>query len=98
MVARRERGNGPGVGGMSDQIEEEAGMDELTRQLQRREFLKLAGAVGATVGLGAFLAACSSAGTTPAPATAGAATSGATAAPATAAASQAAAATPGPTG
>jgi len=41
-------------------------MDELTRQLRRREFLKLAGAVGATAGLGAFLAACGAASATPA--------------------------------
>ena len=69
-------------------------MDELSRQLARREFLKLVGAAGATAGLGAFLAACG-VSATPAPATSPAsaapsATAGASAAPATA--------TPGPTG
>jgi spermidine/putrescine-binding protein len=68
-------------------------MDELSRQLARREFLKLVGAAGATAGLGAFLAACG-VSATPAPAT-----SAASAAPATAGASAApATATPGPTG
>ena len=41
-------------------------MDELTRQLRRRDFLKLSAAAGATVGVGAFLAACG-ASATPAP-------------------------------
>jgi spermidine/putrescine-binding protein len=71
-------------------------MDELTRQLQRRDFLKLAGAVGATAGLGAFLAACGASSSTTAPATtaAGAASSAPTIAPSVGPAS----ATPGPTG
>ncbi len=70
-------------------------MDELSRRLARREFLKMSGAVGASAGFAAFLAACSAAGTSPTPSTA------ASAAPSTAAsagASPSAAATPGPTG
>jgi len=80
-------------------------MDELTRQLRRREFLKLAGAVGATAGLGAFLAACgASTASTAASAVASAAPSAAPSMAPTAAASAAAsvaasvAPTPGPTG
>jgi spermidine/putrescine-binding protein len=72
-------------------------MDELTREFNRRQFLKLAGAVGATAGLGAFLAACGAASSTAAPATSAPAAS----APASAAApsaSAAASASPGPTG
>jgi spermidine/putrescine-binding protein len=69
-------------------------MDELTRQLQRREFLKLAGAVGATAGLGAFLAACGATGATPSPAATAAAPSSATAGASMAPATP----TPGPTG
>ncbi len=75
-------------------------MDELTRQLRRREFLKLVGAIGATAGLGAFLAACGASSPTVAP------TAASTAAPSTAAGGAAstvptvapASATPGPTG
>lgn len=69
-------------------------MDELTREFNRRQFLKLAGAAGATVGLGAFLAACGASGSTAAPATAGASA----AATSPAASSAPATATPGPTG
>lgn len=71
-------------------------MDELTRQLHRRDFLKLAGAAGATAGLGAFLAACGASSSTAAPTSAptSAATSAASVAPSVAAASP----TPGPTG
>ena len=68
-------------------------MDELTRQLDRRTFLKLAGASGTTAGLAAFLAACSASGATTAPTTAptvAGASTGPSAAPASA--------TPGPTG
>lgn len=68
-------------------------MDELTRQLDRRTFLKLAGAAGTTAGLAAFLAACSASGATTAPTTAptvAGASTGPSAAPASA--------TPGPTG
>ena len=70
-------------------------MDELTRELRRREFLKLVGALGATAGIGAFLAACGATGASSAPATAAA-----SAPPASAGASVAsvASATPGPTG
>jgi len=72
-------------------------MDELTRQLRRREFLKLAAAAGATAGLGAFLAACGATAATQAPPTA--ASGPASAAPPTVAPSLAAvSATPGPTG
>jgi len=71
-------------------------MAEMNPQLDRRQFLRLAGTVGATAGLGAFLAACTS-GATAAPATAAPTTGGGGAA--SAPASQAAAsATPGPTG
>jgi len=74
-------------------------MDELTRQLQRREFLKLTAAVGVTAGLGAFLAACGAAGATTAPATTAASAAPASApASAGAVASAMASATPGPTG
>ena len=71
-------------------------MAEMNPQLDRRQFLKLAGAVGTTAGLSAFLAACTTAGATAAPATAAPTVAGGGA---TAAASQAiASATPGPTG
>jgi spermidine/putrescine-binding protein len=69
-------------------------MDELTRQMHRREFLRLAGALGASAGIGAFLAACGASGSSAAPAAS-------QAAPSTAASSgpaASAAATPGPTG
>jgi spermidine/putrescine-binding protein len=68
-------------------------MDQLTKQLQRRDFLKLTAAAGATVGVGAFLAACGSSAT-PAPTTAP------TAAPTTGPTGPApsVAPTPGPTG
>lgn len=69
-------------------------MDELTREMNRRHFLKLAGAAGATAGLGAFLAACGATGSTLAPA----ATSGAPASAGASASAAAAAGTPGPTG
>ena len=70
-------------------------MDELTRELRRREFLRLVGALGATAGIGAFLAACGATGASSAPAD-----SGREAPPASAGASVAsvASATPGPTG
>jgi spermidine/putrescine transport system substrate-binding protein len=71
-------------------------MAELNPQLDRRQFLKLAGTVGATAGLGAFLAACTS-GATAAPATA-APTSGGGGAASAPASQAAASATPGPTG
>jgi spermidine/putrescine-binding protein len=78
-------------------------MDELSRQLRRREFLKLVGAAGATAGLGAFLAACAGATATTAPSVA--ASSAPSVAPSTAASvapsvapSVAASATPGPSG
>lgn len=71
-------------------------MAELNQELDRRQFLRLAGAIGATAGLGAFLAACGASAATAAPATAAPSVAGAGA---TAAASQAiASATPGPTG
>jgi spermidine/putrescine-binding protein len=70
-------------------------MAELNPQLDRRQFLRLAGAVGATAGLGAFLAACGASGATATPSAAAPSVAGG----ATAAASQAiASATPGPTG
>jgi spermidine/putrescine-binding protein len=67
-------------------------MADLNSKIGRREFLRLASAVGATAGLGAFLAACGASGTTAAPPTvapslAAGATPGASAAP-----------TPGPKG
>jgi len=69
-------------------------MDELTRQMHRREFLRLAGALGASAGIGAFLAGCAATGSSAAPpasqavpSTAGSAGPAASAAP-----------TPGPTG
>ena len=80
-------------------------MDELTRQLRRREFLKLAGAVGATAGLGAFLAACgaATASTAPSAAASAAATAVPSMAPSAAASvapsvAASVAPTPGPTG
>jgi spermidine/putrescine-binding protein len=72
-------------------------MDELNRRIARREFLKLTGAVGATAGIGAFLAACGVSGSSPSASTAPAASSAPTAAGSQAAAASAAA-TPGPTG
>lgn len=71
-------------------------MAELNPQLDRRQFLKLAGTVGATAGIGAFLAACTS-GATAAPATV-APTSGGGGAASAPASQAAASATPGPTG
>src|SRR5258706_12012102 len=41
--------------------------DILSRYLTRRQLLRLAAATGATAAVGAFLAACGSAATTPAP-------------------------------
>jgi len=78
-------------------------MDELTRQLRRRDFLKIAGAAGATAGLGAFLAACGGAAATASPTTAPTTlpTTAASTAPSVApsvAPSIEATATPGPTG
>jgi spermidine/putrescine-binding protein len=58
-------------------------MDELTRRLTRRQFLKATGAVGATVGIGGILAACGAGSATSAPpASAPPASSGASLAPA----------------
>jgi spermidine/putrescine-binding protein len=71
-------------------------MDEVNRHLDRRDFLKLAGAAGATVGIGAFLAACG-ASASPSPSAAAPAASAPAAAGSQAAAASAAA-TPGPTG
>ena len=68
-------------------------MADLNHRLDRRQFLKVAGAVGATAGLGAFLAACGASGATAAPTVAPSVGGGASAAPTTAAS-----ATPGPTG
>jgi len=69
-------------------------MDELTRQMHRREFLRLAGALGASAGIGAFLAACAASGSSAAPPASQAAPStGGSAGPAASAAP-----TPGPTG
>ncbi|HEY7937616.1 MAG TPA: ABC transporter substrate-binding protein [Candidatus Limnocylindrales bacterium] len=66
-------------------------MADLNRHLGRREFLRLAGAVGATAGLGAFLAACGASGATATP-------PAASSAPVASGAAPSAAATPGPTG
>ncbi len=66
-------------------------MVDLNQHLGRREFLRLAGAVGATAGLGAFLAACGASGATATP-------PAASAAPLASGAAPSAAATPGPTG
>ena len=71
-------------------------MDELKRAYDRRQFLKMAGAVGATGGIAAFLAACSATGATPAPASQPA-SAGSSTAPSVGP-SIAASATPGPTG
>jgi spermidine/putrescine-binding protein len=72
-------------------------MDELNRAIARRDFLKLTAALGASAGIGAFLAACSASGASPS-----ASAAPATSAAPTAAGSQAAAAsvapTPGPQG
>ncbi len=68
-------------------------MADLNQRLDRRQFLKVAGAVGATAGLGAFLAACGASAATTAPTVAPSVGGGASAAPTTAAS-----ATPGPTG
>jgi spermidine/putrescine-binding protein len=67
-------------------------MADLNQHLGRREFLRLAGAVGGTAGLAAFLAACGASGAsaTPPPA--------ASSAPVASGAAPSAAATPGPTG
>jgi spermidine/putrescine-binding protein len=80
-------------------------MDELTKQLRRRDFLKLTAALGASAGLGAFLAACgASSASTAASAAASVAASAAPSAAPTAAASAMASAmasaapTAGPTG
>jgi spermidine/putrescine-binding protein len=59
-------------------------MDELTRALSRRQFLKATGAIGASVGIGSFLAACGAGATTAptvAPTTAASVGPGATPAP-----------------
>ena len=72
-------------------------MADMNPQLDRRQFLKLAGTVGATAGLGAFLAACTS-GATAAPATACRRSGGGGAASAPASQAAVASATPGPTG
>jgi len=69
-------------------------MADLNQHLGRREFLRLAGAVGGTAGLAAFLAACGASGATAAPTTAPVASAGAVASGAT----PSAAAAPGPTG
>ncbi len=71
-------------------------MDDLTRAYDRRHFLKIAGAVGATGGLAAFLAACA-AGTTATPTTAASSAPLPTAAGSTGPAPSAAP-TPGPKG
>jgi spermidine/putrescine-binding protein len=69
------------------------GMDQLTRhEINRRQFLKLTGAVGITAGLGGILAACSTSGATTAPTTAP------TAAPSAAGSAAAATSTAAPTG
>jgi spermidine/putrescine-binding protein len=70
-------------------------MDDRTLRMHRREFLKLAGAAGATAGLGAFLAACAT-GASPSASTAAAPSAAAPSAVAGGGAS--AAPTPGPTG
>lgn len=73
-------------------------MADLNQELDRRQFLKVAGAVGATAGLAAFLAACGASGATATPPTA-APSVAPSVAPASATASPAvASATPGPTG
>ncbi len=68
-------------------------MDERIRRMHRREFLKYTGAIGATAGVSAFLAACG-AGATSAPPTVGPTAAG----PSSGASAPAASATPGPTG
>src|SRR5262245_29494763 len=71
-------------------------MDEVNRRFDRRDFLKLAGAVGATAGIGAFLAACGASGASPS--ASAPAASATPAAGGSQAAAASAAATPGPTG
>jgi spermidine/putrescine-binding protein len=70
-------------------------MDDRTLRMHRREFLKLAGAAGATAGLGAFLAAC---GASASPSASAAAAPSAAAPSAVAGGGASAAPTPGPTG
>jgi len=70
-------------------------MDDRTLRMHRREFLKLAGAAGATAGLGAFLAAC---GASASPSARAAAAPSAAAPSAVAGGGASAAPTPGPTG
>ena len=70
-------------------------MDDRTLRMHRREFLKLAGAAGATAGLGAFLAAC---GASASPSASAAAAPSAAAPSAAAGGGASAAPTPGPTG
>jgi len=70
-------------------------MDQLNRRIDRRDFLKLTGALGATAGIGAFLAACGVSGSSP---SASAAAAASPAAGGSQAAAASAAATPGPTG
>src|SRR5262245_36261794 len=72
-------------------------MDEVNRQLDRRDFLNLPGGVGATAATAASLAACAPRGASPSPSAAAPAASVPAAAGSQAAAASAAA-TPGPTG